>query len=47
MEGYCVKCKAKREMKDPKPVTLKNGRPASKGTCPVCGTAMMRIGKPV
>lgn len=47
MEAYCVKCKSKREMKDPKPVTLKNGKPATKGTCPVCGTSMMRIGKPV
>jgi len=46
MEAYCVKCKAKREMQDPKPVTLKNGKPATKGTCPVCGTSMMRIGKP-
>jgi len=45
MEAYCVKCKQKREMKDPKSVTLKNGKPASKGTCPVCGTSMMRIGK--
>ena len=26
MEAYCVKCKAKREMKDPKEITMKNGR---------------------
>jgi len=26
-------------------VTLKNGRPATKGTCPNCGTPMYRIGK--
>lgn len=45
MEAYCVKCKAKREMRDPQPVTLKNERPATKGTCPVCGAGMMRIGK--
>ena len=30
MEAYCVKCKAKREMKDPKEITMKNGRPANK-----------------
>lgn len=42
--GYCVKCKAKREIKDPKKVTLKNGRPATKGTCPKCSTKMFRIG---
>ncbi len=44
VEAYCVKCKAKREMKNPQAVTLKNGKPATKGICPVCGTAIMRIG---
>jgi len=43
-EGYCVKCKAKREMKDAQKVTLKNGKPATKGVCPKCGTKMFRIG---
>lgn len=45
MEAYCVKCKAKKEMKDPAEVTMKNGKPATKGTCPDCGTGMYRIGK--
>ncbi len=45
MEGYCVKCKAKREMKDVVAVTMKNGKPASQGVCPVCGTKMFKIGK--
>lgn len=44
VQAYCVKCRAKREMKDPKKVTLKNGKPATKGSCPVCGTGMFRIG---
>ena len=43
-QGYCVKCKAKQEMKDAKPVTLKNGKKAMKGVCPKCGTKMFRIG---
>ncbi|MCX6348860.1 MAG: DUF5679 domain-containing protein [Candidatus Aureabacteria bacterium] len=43
MEGYCVKCKAKKEMKDPQEVTMKNKRKASKGTCPTCGTGMFKI----
>jgi hypothetical protein len=43
-EAYCVKCRAKREIKDPQEVTMKNGRPATKGVCPVCGTAIFRIG---
>jgi hypothetical protein len=45
MEGYCVKCKAKKEIKDPQAVTMKNGKPATKGTCPTCGTTMFKIGK--
>ena len=46
VEAYCVKCKEKREMKDPEEVKMKNGKPATKGTCPKCGTKMFRIGKP-
>jgi hypothetical protein len=43
-EAYCVKCKAKREMKNAQHITMKNGKPAAQGTCPVCGTKMFRIG---
>jgi len=45
MEGYCVKCKAKKEMKNPTATTLKNGRPATVGTCATCGTKIYKIGK--
>ena len=38
MQAYCVKCKNKVEIKDAEKVVLKNGRPATKGTCPDCGT---------
>jgi len=47
VEGYCVKCKAKREIKDPKNTTIKGKagtRPAVKGTCPKCACGMFRIG---
>lgn len=44
VKGYCVKCRAQREIKDAKKVTLKNGKPAMRGQCPVCGTGMFRIG---
>jgi Zn finger protein HypA/HybF involved in hydrogenase expression len=44
VEAYCVKCKAKRIMRSPKKITMKNGRPARKGTCPECGSGMFRIG---
>jgi hypothetical protein len=43
VEAYCVKCREKREIKDPQEVTLKNGRPALKGTCAVCGTGLFRM----
>ena len=45
MQAYCVKCRAKREMKYAKAITMKNGKPATQGVCPVCGTKMFRIGK--
>jgi hypothetical protein len=45
VEAYCLKCRTQREMKDAKPVTMKNGKPATKGVCPVCGTGMYKIGK--
>lgn len=45
-EGYCVKCREKREMRDEKEVTMpgKGGeRRAMTGVCSVCGTKMFRI----
>jgi hypothetical protein len=47
LEGYCLKDKRKVEMKDPQPITMKNGKPATVGTCPNCGTKIYRIGKAV
>jgi uncharacterized Zn finger protein (UPF0148 family) len=48
-EGYCVKCKAKKEIVDAVEETMKNGRKAIKGRCPTCGVVMFKIlgGKPV
>jgi len=43
--AYCMKCRAKTEIKDARSITLKNGRPATEGVCPVCGTKVVRIGK--
>ena len=43
MDAYCFKCRAKREIKNPKRVTLKNGKLATQGICPVCGTKVFRI----
>ncbi len=44
VEAYCVKCKKKVEVSNAQKVTLKNGKPATKGTCPSCGTKVFRIG---
>jgi hypothetical protein len=45
MQAYCMKCRTKREIKNPKAVVLKNKRPATQGVCPVCATKLFRIGK--
>jgi hypothetical protein len=42
-EGYCVKCKAKKEIGNGVEETMKNGRKAIKGKCPTCGTVMFKI----
>ncbi len=44
VEAYCVKCKKKVEVSSPEKVTLKNGKPATKGTCPNCSTKVFKIG---
>ncbi|MFQ5409879.1 MAG: DUF5679 domain-containing protein [Anaerolineales bacterium] len=45
MEAYCVKCKTKREMQSPEATFTKKGTPATRATCPVCGTTLFRMGK--
>jgi len=42
-EGYCVKCKARKEIAEAIEETMKNGRRAIKGKCPTCGTVMFKI----
>ena len=43
---YCVKCRAKKEVEEDKVehVTMKNGKPAMRTTCPDCSTTMFKIG---
>ena len=45
MEAYCVRCKEKREIKDPVAAFNQNNTPVTIGTCSVCGTKVYRIGK--
>jgi hypothetical protein len=40
-----MKDKRKVEMRDPKPIPMKNGKPATVGICPNCGTKVFKIGK--
>jgi hypothetical protein len=42
--GYCMKCKAQREIQDPKQITMKNGGLATDGSGQVCGTRIFKIG---
>jgi uncharacterized Zn finger protein (UPF0148 family) len=42
-EGYCVKCKAKKEIAEAVEEVMKNGRKAIKGKCPTCGVVMFKI----
>ena len=45
--GYCVKCKEKRTMNDPREIEMKGKggtkRRAMTGICPECGTKMFKI----
>ncbi len=45
MEAYCVKCKRKREIKDPGATFTSSGTPATTGVCPVCGAKLFRMGR--
>ena len=42
-EGYCVKCKVRRSMKDEKRVRAKDGRSGISGICTVCGGKMFKM----
>jgi hypothetical protein len=33
-QAYCVKCKKKVEIQNPKQIIMKSKRPATKGVCP-------------
>lgn len=45
MEAYCMKCKTKREMKDPVAGFNAKSSAVTTGICPVCGTKLYRMGK--
>lgn len=45
MQAYCVKCRSKKEMKDPKSITMKNGRPPLKEHAPYVALRCSELGK--
>ena len=45
LDAYCMKCKTKRKITDPKPVFTTAGAPATQGVCPVCGTKLYLMGR--
>jgi len=45
LTAYCMECRKKVEIRNPRQITLKNGRPAVQGVCSVCGAKVFRIGK--
>ena len=45
MSAYCFRCRTKRVISNPQQVTLKNGRLATRGVCPNCGTKVFRMEK--
>ncbi|MDX2076616.1 MAG: type I DNA topoisomerase [bacterium] len=44
IQVYCVKCREKRDVVEPEAVFTKNGTPALRGKCAVCGTTLFRMG---
>jgi DNA repair exonuclease SbcCD ATPase subunit len=44
MTAYCEQCEAQRQTVDLQQITMRNGRPATRGTCPVCGSHLFKIG---
>lgn len=45
VEAFCVSCREKVEMENPLPVWTSQGRPGTRGSCPICGTTVYRMGK--
>jgi len=45
IQGYCLKCKSRRGIKNPNQVRTKDGRPRTKGSCVVCSSRMSTLAK--
>ena len=45
MKAYCMKCRKEIEIRNPRPIRMRNGKPATEGMCPACDRKVFRIGK--
>jgi DNA topoisomerase-1 len=45
LSAYCVKCKAKQEIRDPQAVYTAAGTPGTRGQCSVCGGNVFKMGR--
>ena len=45
VQGYCVKCKAKCQMKNPEIKQTSRGGYMAQGNCSSCGTRMRKNGR--
>jgi hypothetical protein len=45
VQGYCFRCKARQEMKNPTRGWMKNGKPRVQGYCSVCNARMSSLVK--
>lgn len=44
LQGYCLKCKEKRDIQSPVAEWAANGSPGTRGKCPVCGGTIYKQG---
>jgi hypothetical protein len=45
IEGYCMSCRQSVEIENPQAVWTRKGHPSTRGTCPVCGGTVFRMGR--
>ena len=45
IEAYCVSCREKVEIDNPSAVWTSQGRPGTRGECPMCGGTVFRMGR--
>jgi hypothetical protein len=45
MTAWCLKDRKRVAVKDVQALVMRNGKPASVGVCPLCGTKIYKIGQ--